>query len=635
MATIYRIGDESGTVFASEELSRYLKKLTSKSYPVKSVRKFDVNKPGIWVGVSLAIANQHQVPIEKSLWDDGYTIKSFGHQLIISATNGRSVLFAIYDYLHRLGVMWVRPGSTGEIVPHFDVLPQVDIDCVEMASYRHRGVCIEGSPSLDHALDMIDWMAKHRMNCFFLQFRNAGTFWDRWYSKHPEAISNSPLLTTDEAFVAKDKQIIAALERRGMVLHQVGHGWTAATLGLPANGWQTTECEVDDDKKRWVALVGGKRQLFHKVPINTELCYSHQPAFSALLDNILVYSRAHPEIDVLHIWLSDAMNNKCECSQCRKKSPSDWYVRLINALSEQLHLESPTKRFVFLSYFESWWPPEKSVINTSRDNAILMFAPISRCFSHALTDKVCTATESDERPLLNLATMPRSNQKLVALLAQWKKAFTGDSFLFDYYLWSGIHKQLSDVSLARIIHEDMRSLRNLELNGIVSCQVLRCSWPTGLPMTAMAETTWDRRLKWRDIKNEYLRSAYGSECEWVEKYLMKTEKLLSGKSIHDSQRDIRNLTPSEVGKLEKHLTSYHGKINNGIECTTEKAQKMSYSILLHHNQFLLMLCHINQGKRTQNEVIKWLIDGESSIHPYLDIPALMNMQFGLTDFPES
>ena len=38
------------------------------------------------------------------------------------------------------------------------------------------------------------------------------------------------------------------------------------------------------------------------------------------------------DVDYLHVWLSDARNNICECSKCQKDLPSDQYVRILNQL---------------------------------------------------------------------------------------------------------------------------------------------------------------------------------------------------------------------------------------------------------------------------------------------------------------
>ncbi|MCL5999539.1 MAG: DUF4838 domain-containing protein [Chloroflexi bacterium] len=635
MNTIYVLGNDVAVAYAAREFARYAKKIASVSLPIRKAKAYTPDAPGIWLGVCAEFTHGKWPKLTPSKWDDGYALKRTAdraQQLLISGTNGRSVLFGVYHYFEHLGARWVRPGPHGELLPSMTGLPIDErLDVTETASYRHRGVCIEGSPSLEHTVNMVDWMAKRRMNSFFLQFRHSGTFWDRWYSRAYNPYYGKPAQLSEADYRELDQKVIAEVKRRGLLLHQVGHGWTAATVGLPHNGWQTTDQEVEPAKKRWLAKLNGQRQLFHQIPINTELCYSYKPAFQALLDTICTYATEHPEVDVLHFWLSDAMNNKCECKHCATLSPADWYARLVNALSERLYQIDPERRFVFLSYFESWWAPEQTVIEGTYGNAILMFAPITRCFRHGLTAKACDDDSSHdgasrERPPLNHAGMPRTNKPFTRLLGKWWEAYTGDSFLFDYYLWSGLHTQVSDVSLAKVIHDDMYALKSLGLSGYVSCQVLRSFWPTGLSMAAMAETTWNRKLRWQALKAAHFQAAYGADAEWVETYLNHLEKLLLGQPQHGGTERLETKPPKQLRALDAFLQAHHVELGARAERASEPVYRESLELLAHMNQFLLMKCQVVLGKTEPSELKQWLLKSERAIHPFLDVPALAAMQ---------
>ena len=51
----------------------------------------------------------------------------------------------------------------------------------ERPAYRHRGVCIEGAVSWEHVRDMVAWLPKLGFNAYFIQFREAYNFFQRWY----------------------------------------------------------------------------------------------------------------------------------------------------------------------------------------------------------------------------------------------------------------------------------------------------------------------------------------------------------------------------------------------------------------------------------------------------------------------
>ncbi|MBU4212737.1 MAG: hypothetical protein L6437_07955 [Kiritimatiellae bacterium] len=79
------------------------------------------------------------------------------------------MLFAVYDFLERLGVKWLHPGLGGETIPRRAPFLISGWNVMETASFRYRGVDIEGAYTPRHAKAMVDWMAKKKMNHFFMQ----------------------------------------------------------------------------------------------------------------------------------------------------------------------------------------------------------------------------------------------------------------------------------------------------------------------------------------------------------------------------------------------------------------------------------------------------------------------------------
>ena len=92
------------------------------------------------------------------------------------------------------------------------------------------------------------------------------------------------------------------------------------------------------------------------------------------------YALNHRDISILHIWLADNYNNICECSACRARSQTDWYVMLLNEIDERLTALGLDTRLAFLIYFELLWPPVTQHLKNP-DRFILMFAPITRTYT--------------------------------------------------------------------------------------------------------------------------------------------------------------------------------------------------------------------------------------------------------------
>ena len=95
--------------------------------------------------IELAVANMSafDLPVVGDpTVDDQYLIDVTGPQGKILGGNERSVLLAVYDYLHTIGCAFLRPGKQFEVVPvklhNEDFYAQKTVT----ASLRHRGVCI-------------------------------------------------------------------------------------------------------------------------------------------------------------------------------------------------------------------------------------------------------------------------------------------------------------------------------------------------------------------------------------------------------------------------------------------------------------------------------------------------------------
>jgi len=343
-------------IFAGRELKRYLKLAG-----IQIVRK-DCD-------IELILE------CSESSENDRILIKPFQNGYLISGSNPRSVLFAVYRFLHELGFRWIRSGKRGEIIPIVSKIRK-DISIEEKPSYKYRTICIEGACSLKHILDIIDWAAKNYMNGYFIQFENGTYFLKRWY-RHQD----NPYMKPEKFDAVKVcKKIEDEVKKRGMRLEKIGHGWTCKVLGIEGEGWDSekdTIEKVPPEKIGWLAMIDGKRQLFRNVPLNTNLCYSNPAVRSAIADAIVDYAERHPEVDAIHFWLADGSNNNCECADCMKERVSDLYVKILNELDEKLTEKKLKTKIVFLIYVDLLWPPEKERIK-NQDRFILMFAPITR-----------------------------------------------------------------------------------------------------------------------------------------------------------------------------------------------------------------------------------------------------------------
>ncbi len=458
----------------------------------------------------------------------------------ITGNSGRAVLLGAYDALRRLGCRFLAPGRDNELVPRIG--PEaLRLRYEKTAAFYHRGVCIEGADSRENILDFIDWLPKAGYNAFFLQFKSPSVFLARWY-RH----LNNPALPPEpmpapEAVMAEAE---AAVARRGLMLHKVGHGWTGQALGYDANSWDADSRPLAEDKRAMAAEIGGVRGLFGGVPANTNLCLSAPDARERFAALVTDYARENPGVDYLHIWLADAFNNICECPACRRTTLSDQYVALLNDIDRRLTAEGLDTKLVFLLYQELLWPPVKARLEHP-DRFVLMFAPISRTFARSYD----TAQVPPIPPYVrNRITLPGDLGENLAFLRGWQAIFGGDSFVYDYPLGRAHYGDLGYVHMARIIHGDVQRLRELGLNGTVSCQELRAGMPNFLPNYVMGRTLFDPEEDLDGLLEEYFSAAYGAGAPRALSFLSELSELSDCDYVNGKgpRRD-----PALAGRMER------------------------------------------------------------------------------------
>ena len=499
---IAKVGDHPAVGFAAAELKRILSAMD----PSVEVGIADGADGGaaLRVGVGLGGAAVDEV-------NDAVYIKVENMRGVIAGSNPRAALIAVYRFLREAGCRFIRPGADGEIIPRAD-LRGVCVSLSETASYPHRGVCIEGSVSRENVRDMIDFLPKVGMNEYFVQFAAPSEFFARWY-EHRGSTVLSPEWSGGFDVRAAVSEITAALEgeikKRALRYHKVGHGWTCEPFGIEGGGWDKRTAPLTDAQKSVLAEVNGRRELWGGIPLNTNLCYSNDSVRAAVTGAIADYAKANPQVDVIHFWLADGENNHCECENCKKMRPADWYVRMLNELDEKLTEAGLATRIVFLIYVDLLWEPlVERIKNPGRFT--LMFAPITRNYGQNYGDFLTFDGELApyER---NRLLMPRSLAENVARLRRWQAIFDGDSFDFDYHLmWAHVGDIGYEKCAANLFH-DMRDLEKIGLGGMISCQVQRCFFPTALPFVAMAGALWNRDADFDALADDWYRAAFGGD----------------------------------------------------------------------------------------------------------------------------
>ncbi len=634
------IGEHQTVRYAAGELAKYLSRMTGTDPSVNIGRSDE--------GINVGLASDLGVEMPRvadPVVDDAVGIDVKGGKGYVAGNNPRSVLLAVYRYLTELGCRWVRPGADGELIPALSGLP--DVRLAETPSYRHRGLCIEGAVSVEHVCDTIDWLPKVGMNGYFIQFREGHTFFDRWYAHENNPLMESKPISIDQAreYTA---QAVEEIKKRDLLYHGVGHGWTCEPFGISGLGWVKYEGEVPEESVKYLAEVNGKRELWGGIALNTNLCYGNPEARRIVITEIADYAEAHPQIDIMHFWLADGVNNHCECELCRDHRPADLYVRMLNELDELLTSRGLSTRIVFLIYVDLLWPPlEERFANPER--FILMFAPITRTYSTPFVGEGSSCDRGWEvaptasvhrgwKPLLpefrrNKLEFPKSVDANVAFLRAWQQLFSGDSFDFDYhFMWDHMHDP-GYTQTAQIVGLDMRGLRDLGLNGLSSCQVQRAYFPTGLPMTVMARTLWNRDLSFDEIAGDYFESAFGPDGAVCREYMAKLTELFDPVYMRGEKTVVDPEAAERLSRIPDVVREFLPVIERNTS-SDNACRAKSWEYLRYHAGVCTLLAKALEARARDDKetaLAEWertkrfVQENEPVLHPVLDVWNFVNV----------
>lgn len=517
----------------------------------------------------------------------------------IGGTTPVAVLIAVYRFLYELGCRWTHPGAGGEHIP-VRALSAADIRIRvnETPSRRHRGVCIEGAVSEEHVRQMIEFLPRVGMNSYFFQFFRPTVFFQRWY-EHWQNPTLPAKEKTPEEIDGIHARLVSELKKRGLVHHAVGHGWTCRPFGAEGEGWHMLDINsLPQEYLDVVAELDGERKPWHGVPLNTNLCYSRADVRTRIAHAVADYCEENPGVSVLHLWLGDGSNNNCECAACRDTRPSDYYVMILNEVDELLTARGLDVKVVFLAYVDLLWAPEREVLKNP-DRFLMMFAPITRTYSQTLREGAESA-KVDRRPFeRNKLVFPNDVATNISYLNDWRKAFPGSGFIFDYHLMWDHMSDPGYMEVARTLFADMQDLDLLGLDGMISCQLSRSAYPTGLPIYGMARALWDKDADFDATANEYFTAEYGEMAADVRAYLEGLTRIFEPAYLRGRQ-------PRESAEAAARFATIPAYVDAFLAAHPEIVKESAYepyASLAHHADSVKLLAALCEARASGADIV--------------------------------
>ena len=591
--------------YAAEELKKYIVGMSrGKILPeiVHNAEARCAENDEILLGL-LSELGLSEEGLDDPMVDDIIDVKIKNLSGYIAGSNPRSILMGVYRYCESCGVRYIRPGADGDYIPEFDPKNH-SYEMRKKADYPFRGECCEGSISYEHMRDTVYWLPKIGMNMYMIEGTVPYTYMHKWYGHvYNTKLRRNGQITDYNMLLNYVNLLERDVKRCGLQLHTLGHDWMFRKLGIRHADPNTLEEEMaklSEIDMELFAEVGGKRGLFGNSPFYTHFCYSNPAARKLMVDTVLEYLEEKPHVDFVHTWLADATNNQCECAECRKHEPSDWFVMFLNELDEALTARGSDAKIIFISYVDTVRPPREFKINNP--GRFILVSAMGGFYEEGYKNEECT----EEIP-----PFERNNFKSFSAPLRMKchrdwKSICGNipSFIYEYRYYVDMYCDLSQMRISYETSRDMKALSEVSFNGCISDQTHRMYMPTSLPLITMGKTLFDKSVAFDNLKDDYFTSAFGENGLLVKDYLDKLSVLLSPSNFRVGGQGgieeegvgfvearlrpwVNNPEVAErASKIPDYIDAFLPTIKRGLGDALDPAQRLSWKYLIYHAEIV-------------------------------------------------
>jgi len=585
MYTINKITSNPVVDFAAEELKRYLRMMMPRCGEIIIAYKPEA-KDGFRLGLMSDFGLDTSEAEDLEL-DDILHIDTDGEGGILAGSNPRSVLLAVYRYLTINGCRWLFPGVDGEYIPIQNIVP---VQYHKMADCRYRGQCNEGAESQQAMLETIDFSPKIGMNVYMLEFDNPKLYYDWYYDHKYNEDNREPEPIPADTVLQWKRACEAEIAKRGLQFHDMGHGWTAEAFGISSlGGWnKDEENPIPEEARQYVAMLKGVRGLCNGVALNTNFCMSNEKARAIVTKTVCDYAQLNTNVDYLHVWLADYQLNHCECDECRKKTPSDWYVVLLNDIDRELTIRGLNTRIAAVLYSETAYEPTCEYINNPK-RFMLMLGAITRTYTKStVKDPV---VEKLTPFVLNVSGRLETMDEHVVRAKLWQKFSPSPMIAYEYHFWKHQFYAPGVLCFAKRLHEDVHSYKSNGFQGIIQDGSQRSFFPNGLNYYVYAATLFDNSVDFDAVVEDYCSHAYGPMWKEAVAYLQAIDEHIP--QTYVEAKHSRNRTndkyynpdmEQQLQEVEQITREYEEKFA-GYRNMPYRVQTVSVRLLTKHMEF--------------------------------------------------
>ncbi|MDQ3683430.1 MAG: DUF4838 domain-containing protein [Bacteroidota bacterium] len=520
--------------FAASELAKYLHQISGASFQKES----RIEQAAI------------KLQLKKGKPDEGYEIWVKGNDIILSGNSDRALLYAVYNFLERLGCVWLAPdfpmyNGKHEVVPHNSNLVFLLKKSIKaQPSFAYRKIDVDGgrSHNSDNLKKMVDWMAKVRYNVLRVPVNlngNGRVRWDKWRD-----------------------DVLPELKKREMILEVGGHGYQNFINAEMEDGTLFKTHPEWFGKDSSCQPSASERLVF-----NT----ADSAAVNYAIANIIKYIQQHPEIKIFGLWPSD-VGRWQDCKEMEKYGvPQDRQAAFANKVEAEIHKVRPDIILELIAYSFTLSVPLKVPLSKTIQ---VDFCPINQSFEKQIYDK------SSVR-----------NNEYAEELKKWRKIFSGDIGLYSYYrkyAWRS-----APVVIPHYIQNDMQWYAGFPLQGI-STYAEPGDWFTyELNHYVLAQVSWNPKVDVDSLRQLFFAGRYGANHRLAQEAYNALEQItpLYG-SIPFTSLKSKNEINKANKKVEEQISF--------IEVVQKKENDKTVS--RNHERLLLMLKYLNMDLSIQSSL---------------------------------
>jgi hypothetical protein len=214
-----------------------------------------------------------------------------------------------------------------------------------------------------------------------------------------------------------------------------------------------------------------------------------------------------------------------------------------------------------------------------------MLAAITRTYTTCVPEKLPEVTLKPFE--LNKTPFPQTVEEYIHHAKEWKRVGDCPSMVYEYHFWLHQYRDPGAMKFSRLLHDDVKGYYANGFDGLIQDGSQRSYFPNGLNFYVYAQTLFDTKADYEEIKKDYLSHAYGDLWEEVEAYLTAITEAFDPHYLMGRLDRNDFYSPENAEKLRtvRSITEKYAPIFDANRIRPHRAQTVAMRLLKRHIEF--------------------------------------------------